>query len=66
MGIRSYCESAGTNIYASNWNIYMLLGFVPMVKVKIKVKVVHILTANIWGMLIDEANITIAIEYDVL
>ena len=44
----------------------MLLGFVPMVKVKIKVKVVHILTANIWEMLIDEANITIAIEYDVL
>ena len=43
----------------------MLLGFAPMVMVKIKVKVVHLLTANIWEMLIDKANITIAIEYDV-
>ena len=43
----------------------MLHGFVPMMKVKVKVKDVHILRANIWEMLIDKANITIAIEYDV-
>ena len=43
----------------------MLVGFAPVVKVKVKMKVVHILTANIWEMLIDKVNITIAIEYDV-
>ena len=36
-----------------------------MVKVKVNVKVVHILTAKIWEMLIDKANITIAIKEDV-
>ena len=43
----------------------MLLGFVPKIKVKVKVEVMHISTANIWEMLVDKANITIAIEYDV-
>ena len=43
----------------------MLLGFVPKIKVKVKVEVMHLSTANIWEMLIDKANITIAIEYDV-
>ena len=50
------------HLWTCHWHTYIW----PWPILKVKVKVMHILTANISKMVTDKANITIAIKYKVV